>query len=76
MADYKYVELRQINNAIFEKLHYIIRDTNAVLGIYRCQICGHQCVSTQHHPLPPQDHHTHHNRQPIQWRLIVASTHP
>ena len=42
-------------------------------GIYRCHACGKEVVSTQGHPLPPQNHHQHSTSQgPIQWRLIVT----
>ncbi|QEE38832.1 MULTISPECIES: hypothetical protein [unclassified Methylobacterium] len=44
-------------------------------GVYRCEICGHEAVSTKGHALPPQNHHTHPSRQPIQWRLTVACAH-
>lgn len=44
-------------------------------GIYRCEVCGHEAVSTKGHTLPPQNHHTHPNRQPIAWRLTVACAH-
>jgi len=30
-----------------------------VSGIYRCLGCGREDVSTQGHPLPPQNHHQH-----------------
>lgn len=45
-------------------------------GIYRCDGCGHEAVSTHGHPLPPQNHHQHSAAQgKIRWRLIVAATH-
>lgn len=43
-------------------------------GIYRCEGCGENEVSTFGHPLPPQNHHQHTQSQgPIRWRLIVAT---
>ena len=44
-------------------------------GIYRCDACGHEAVSTRHHHLPAQGgEHTHANYlTPIAWRLAVAS---
>ena len=43
-------------------------------GIYRCEGCGHEIVSTKTHPLPPQNHHQHTAAQGmIRWRLIVAT---
>jgi hypothetical protein len=75
MAEYKHPAfLKQINDAQFDQLHHPAAPT-PLSGIYRCHVCGHEAVSTRHHPLPPQNHHQHANRQPIQWRLIVASTH-
>ena len=45
-------------------------------GIYRCEGCGREAVSTKDNPLPPQDHHQHTLQQgDIRWRLIVMSTH-
>ncbi len=45
-------------------------------GIYRCGGCGREDVSTQHHTLPPQNHHQHTPAQgPIRWRLIVWADH-
>lgn len=43
-------------------------------GIYRCEGCGENEVSTHNHPLPPQNHHQHSFSQgAIRWRLIVAT---
>jgi hypothetical protein len=42
-------------------------------GIYRCEVCGHTAVSTEGHPLPPQNHHQHPMWEVIHWRLIVAA---
>lgn len=45
-------------------------------GIFRCTGCGKEIVSTQHHTLPPQNHHTHAVSQgSILWKLIVAADH-
>jgi hypothetical protein len=42
-------------------------------GIYRCTVCGHEAVSTEGNPLPPQGSHVHHSWQGnIRWQLIVA----
>jgi hypothetical protein len=41
-------------------------------GVYRCEVCGHEAVSTKTHPLPPEHHNAY---QPTKWRLIAAS-HP
>lgn len=43
-------------------------------GIYRCEGCGVNEVSTFSHPLPPQNHHQHSPEQgPVRWRLVVAT---
>ena len=46
-------------------------------GIYRCDVCGHDAVSTAGNTLPPQGGaHTHtNNAYPIAWRLVVAAEH-
>ena len=45
-------------------------------GIYRCVGCGHEVVSTEHHPLPPQNHHQHKTNQgTIRWKLLVYAEH-
>lgn len=42
-------------------------------GIYRCEGCGREVVSTHGHPMPPQNHHQHTISQgKIRWRLIVT----
>jgi hypothetical protein len=76
MAEYKHPHfLKQLKDAaLFDSLNHPGART-PLTGIYRCQACGHECVSVQDQPLPPQDHHAHSGRQPVQWRLIVASTH-
>lgn len=43
-------------------------------GIYRCEGCGHEIVSTEGHVMPPQNHHQHTPTQgKIRWKLIVAT---
>lgn len=44
-------------------------------GIYICTGCGHEIVSTETHPLPPQNHHQHVTAAPIRWKLIVYADH-
>lgn len=45
-------------------------------GIYRCVGCGREDVSTEGHPLPPQNHHQHTPAQgTIRWRLAVYADH-
>lgn len=75
MAEYKYVtSVTLSSDAAFDQLHHPAAPA-PLSGIYCCQVCGHEAVSTRYHPLPPQNHHQHANFAPIQWRLIVASTH-
>jgi len=75
MANYKYGGfLVQNANAAFDALHHP-GQLAPYSGIYRCAVCGHEAVSTRDHVLPPQNHHTHATYAPIQWQLIVVSTH-
>ena len=46
-----------------------------ITRIYRCEVCGHEDISTYNHPLPPQNHKQHPPGVPIRWRLIVAAHH-
>jgi hypothetical protein len=73
LAQYKYPDfLKQNSNNVFDTLHTPGEDT-PFSGIYRCAICGREDVSTQGHPLPPQNHHQHvAGAGPIRWQLIVA----
>ena len=42
-------------------------------GIYRCDGCAHEIVSTEGNKMPPQNHHQHSADQgAIRWRLIVS----
>jgi hypothetical protein len=38
-------------------------------------MCGWEVVSERNKSFPPQNHHTHPGREPIQWRLIVFAVH-
>jgi hypothetical protein len=72
MALYKYNQfLSPRDGPAFDVLHSP-GATTPFSGIYRCEGCGHEVVSTVGHPLPPQDHHQHASYRPIQWQLIVA----
>lgn len=76
MAWYKHASfLSQNQGELFDQLFHPGAATPHS-GIYRCHVCSHEAVSTHGHPLPPQNHHTHPGRQPIQWRLTVACQHP
>ena len=73
MAIYRYAQyLSQSNHNAYDLLHK--PGTPAPhSGIYRCEACGVNEVSTHGHSLPPQNHHQHNPVSPIQWRLIVAT---
>lgn len=72
MATYKYPNyIQHLDHDAFDKQYHpgIITPSS---GIYRCMGCGREDVSTQGHPLLPQNHHQHTVAQgPILWRLIV-----
>lgn len=78
MAWYKYAKyLSENTNPEFDRT-YKAGDIANWSGIYRCDVCGHDCVSTAGHRLPPQgEAHTHTNfpGRPIAWRLVAASEH-
>jgi hypothetical protein len=50
-------------------------------GLYRCESCGFEVVSTVNHPLPPENHCQHHSPKwrcsagRVQWRLVAAAIH-
>jgi hypothetical protein len=50
-------------------------------GVYRCESCGYEAVSTQGHPLPPATNCLHHSTAwkcspgRVQWRLVAAAIH-
>jgi len=74
MAVYKYSNyLEQSNHQAFDEIYHPGTATPHS-GIYRCEGCGMNEVSTYSHPLPPQNHHQHSYTQgAIRWRLIVAT---
>lgn len=74
MAIYKYQQfLEHSNHAAFDTLTYP-GGTVPYSGIYRCEGCGDNIVSTFGHVMPPQNHHQHTQAQgQIRWRLIVAT---
>lgn len=75
MAIYKYPTfLQQSAHAAYDQIHAAAAAT-PYSGIYRCEGCGENAVSTHGHPLPPQNHHQHTAAQgAIRWRLIVSTT--
>ncbi len=74
MAVYKYQNyLEASGHQAFDQL-YRPGTATPYSGIYRCEGCGENEVSTYGHPLPPQNHHQHNQSQgTIRWRLIVAT---
>lgn len=74
MAIYKNANyLSQNSSSAFDSVHNAGSATPHS-GIYRCEGCGRNDVSTAGHPLPPQNHHQHTQAQgTIRWRLIVAT---
>jgi hypothetical protein len=76
MAIYKYQAfLTQTQEAIYDQVNHPGTAT-PFSGIYRCEGCGREAVSTHPHPLPPQNHHEHTVAQgAIRWRLIVFADH-
>lgn len=74
MANYKYPQyLAQSNHVAFDAIHSAA-STAPHSGIYRCEGCGENIVSTHNHTLPPQNHHQHSVQQgTIRWKLIVAT---
>jgi hypothetical protein len=75
MAFYKYAQiLKVLDHAEFDKF-YPPSARTPWSGIYRCERCGREAVSTYTHPLPPQNHHQHLPAQgTIRWRLIVTDS--
>ena len=74
MAWYKYGQHLQQKPSIdeFDK-DYKPGDITNWSGIYRCEGCGREVVSTSGHPLPPQNHHQHTRDQgSIRWRILVT----
>ncbi|MDA8260758.1 MAG: protein L [Betaproteobacteria bacterium] len=74
MAFYKYPQvLVQNSHEAFDQIFHPGTPT-PYSGIYRCEGCGVNEVSTHEHPLPPQNHHQHTPQQgAIRWRLAVAT---
>ena len=73
MAQYKYLHyLTRLSDPKFDPAHA----PGAIAphsGIYKCQGCGIEILSTASDPLPPLSHHQHSlNQDGVAWRLIVA----
>ena len=75
MADYKY--LHYLTNAANSKFDpaYPPGTTTPHSGIYKCQGCGYETLSSAGESLPTGEHHQHANESEVMaWRLIVAIT--
>lgn len=74
MANYKYAQyLKQSNHNAFDTIT-LPGHATPHSGIYRCEGCGKNEVSTHGHPMPPQNHHQHTSLQgSIRWKLIAAT---
>jgi hypothetical protein len=74
MAIYKNANYVTLDNSVaFDAVHNAGVPT-PYSGIYRCEGCGKNDVSTRGHPLPPQNHHQHTAIQgTVRWRLVVAT---
>jgi hypothetical protein len=73
MASYKYSKyLQPSNHSAFDAIHSA-GHLAPYSGIYRCEGCGREVVSTSGKHLPPQNHHQHSYAQGnIRWRLVVT----
>lgn len=74
MAIYRYSHyFKASTHAAFDEITYPGNAT-PYSGIYRCEGCGVNIVSTHSHPMPPQNHHQHTAAHgSIRWRLIAAT---
>lgn len=74
MAQFKYLHfLSNLSDPKFSVSHQP-GDVTPHTGIYKCEGCGSEIVSTAGDPLPPQSHHQHSLTQNnMAWRLIVAT---
>ncbi|UFS71936.1 hypothetical protein LPW11_07020 [Geomonas sp. RF6] len=74
MVFFKYRNLiHQLDHQAFDRLLQP-GDTTLYSGIYRCEVCGYEIVSTKGDSMPPEHHHKHTLAQgPISWRLIVRT---
>jgi hypothetical protein len=82
MPNYKDGSLfRQLpTDSNFDTIHFP-GQTTPFSGIYKCQACGFECVSTKGHPLPPERMCANHHPQwkvyagTVSWRLVAAAIH-
>lgn len=76
MAYYKYSKYLVVSNsAEFDTVHNPGANT-PFSGIYKCTGCGHEIVSEENNPFPPQNHHQHKAAQgAIKWKLTEYADH-
>jgi hypothetical protein len=76
MASYKHAQYLTKNESGVFDLNHQPGTPTPFSGIYRCMGCGREDVSTETHPMPPQNRHQHTMAQgAIRWRLIVYADH-
>ena len=75
MAYYKHSKFFKADNSIHFDQTFSPGTHTPYSGIYRCEVCGTEAVSTKTHPMPPEHHPYNAVSQRTKWRLIVAS-HP
>lgn len=81
MSIYKYAQfLNPGTSSEFDKFHSP-GDFTPYSGIYRCEVCGFECVSVEGKPLPPARTCGEHDSRwrcgwgQVKWRLIVYAVH-
>ncbi|HYJ05279.1 MAG TPA: hypothetical protein VEX43_09100 [Chthoniobacterales bacterium] len=74
MAQFKHLQLlTRLPDSKFDQAH-ASGATTPHSGIYKCQGCGTEIISTAGDPLPPPSHHQHSlNQGGVAWQLIVAT---
>lgn len=71
---------RLSNDGNFDTIHWPGQIT-PFSGIYKCQSCGFEAVSTKGNPLPPERACANHHSQwrgyqgTVSWRLVAAAIH-
>ena len=81
MPNYKYNQyFGQNTSTVFDQV-LTPGTITPVSGIYRCEACGYEAVSTEGHPLPPTMICLSHgagwvcNHGLVRWRLVAAAVH-
>jgi len=80
MPFYKHSVFTKSDSAAFDQT-YPPGARTPYSGIYRCEVCGFEVVSTEGHPLPPEHSCVQHSAQwqcrhgIVRWRLVTAPVH-